>query len=49
VKTTLDLPDELMRAIKIRAVKANRRLKDEVAHLLRRGLRPWTEAAGDGP
>ena len=38
VKTTLDLPDELMRAVKIRAVKANRKLKDEVAYLLRRGL-----------
>jgi hypothetical protein len=38
VKTTLDLPDELMRAIKIRAVRANRKLKDEIACLLRRGL-----------
>ena len=38
MKTTLDLPDDLMRAIKIRAVKGNRKLKDEVAYLLRRGL-----------
>jgi hypothetical protein len=38
VKTTLDLPTELMRAIKIRAVEDNRKLKDAVADLLRRGL-----------
>jgi plasmid stability protein len=38
VKTTLDLPDDLMREVKIRAVRENRRLKDEVADLLRRGL-----------
>jgi plasmid stability protein len=38
MKTTLDLPDELMREVKIRAVKENRKLKDEVAELLRRGL-----------
>jgi hypothetical protein len=38
VKTTLDLPDDLMRTIKIRAVKENRKLKDEIAFLLRRGL-----------
>lgn len=38
MKTTLDLPDDLMRAIKSRAVQDNRRLKDTVADLLRRGL-----------
>jgi plasmid stability protein len=38
VKTTLDLPDDLMRAVKIRAVEENRRLKDTIADLLRRGL-----------
>lgn len=38
VKTTLDLPDDLMREIKIRAVKENRKLKDAIADLLRRGL-----------
>ena len=38
VKTTLDLPDDLMREIKIRAVTENRRLKDAIADLLRRGL-----------
>ena len=39
MKTTLDLPDDLIRAIKIRAVKGNRKLKDEIASLLRMGLR----------
>lgn len=38
MKTTLDLPDELMRAVKIQAVRGNRRLKETVADLLRRGL-----------
>jgi len=38
MKTTLDLPDDLMRDVKIRAVRENRKLKDEVADLLRRGL-----------
>lgn len=43
MKTTLDLPDDVMRAVKIRAVEENRRLKDIIADLLRRGL-----AAGSG-
>ena len=34
----MDLPDDLMRAIKIRAVERNRKLKDAIADLLRRGL-----------
>ena len=38
MKTTLDLPDDLMREVKIRAVKENRKLKEAVAELLRRGL-----------
>lgn len=38
VKTTLELPDELLRAAKIRAANEGRRLKDVVADLLRRGL-----------
>lgn len=38
MKTTLELPDDLMRAVKIRAVEENRRLKDTIAELLRRGL-----------
>jgi len=38
MKTTLDLPDDLVRAVKMRAVEENRRLKDTMADLLRRGL-----------
>ena len=38
MKTTLDLPDDLVRAVKIRAVQENRKLKDTIADLLRRGL-----------
>lgn len=40
MRTTLDLPDDLMRAVKIRSVEENRRLKDTIADLLRRGLAP---------
>lgn len=38
MKTTLDLPDDLVREVKIHAVNENRKLKDAVADLLRRGL-----------
>jgi plasmid stability protein len=38
MKTTLDLPDDLVRAVKVRAVQENRRLKDTITDLLRRGL-----------
>ncbi|MHB8341778.1 MAG: antitoxin [Mycobacteriales bacterium] len=38
MKTTLDLPDELVRAVKIRAVNEGRRLKDVMADLIRCGL-----------
>lgn len=38
MKSTLDLPDELMRAIKVRAAQQDRKIKDVVAELLRRGL-----------
>jgi plasmid stability protein len=38
MKTTLDLPDELMRTIKVRAAEQGRKIKDVVAELLRRGL-----------
>ena len=44
MKTTLDLPEDLMREIKIRAVKENRKLKDAIADLLRRGLVQRREA-----
>ena len=38
MKTTLDLPDDLMRSVKLKAVREDRTLKDLVAELLRRGL-----------
>lgn len=38
MKMTVDLPDDLMRTVKIRAVRENRKLKDMIAELLRRGL-----------
>lgn len=38
MKTTLDLPDELMKSVKLRAVEENRTLTDLITELLRRGL-----------
>lgn len=38
MKTTLDLPDELVREVKLRAVTQGRTVKDLVADLLSRGL-----------
>jgi plasmid stability protein len=38
MKTTLDLPDELIRGVKLRAINQGRTVKDLVAELLRRGL-----------
>ena len=47
MKTTLDLPNELMRAIKIRAVNENRKLKDALADLLRKGLSVESSGAAE--
>jgi len=38
VKTTLDLPDELMREVKIRAVHEHKKLKDAIAEFIRKGM-----------
>ena len=38
MKTTVELPDELMRRIKIRAAASDRKLKDTFEELIRRGL-----------
>lgn len=46
MKTTLDLPDDLMRAAKIRAATEGRRLKDVMAELVRRGLAEGLEDRG---
>ncbi|RYG35787.1 antitoxin [bacterium] len=38
MKATLEIPDDLMRQIKMRALVDGRKLKDSVADLLRAGL-----------
>ena len=38
MKTTLELPDPLMRQVKIRAASQGRKLKDVVTELIQRGL-----------
>lgn len=45
MKTTIELPDGLVREIKMRAVRRRQKLKDTVAELLRKGL----AAADDEP
>ncbi|HEY2833738.1 MAG TPA: hypothetical protein VGJ14_15010 [Sporichthyaceae bacterium] len=46
MKTTMDLPADLVRRLKIKAAEDNRRLKDLVADLLHRAL---DEDRGPGP
>ncbi len=38
LKTTLDLPDDLMREVKIRAVHEHKKLNDAIAEFIRRGM-----------
>jgi hypothetical protein len=38
MKTTLDLPDDLMRDVKIRAVHERKKLKDAIAEFIRKGM-----------
>jgi hypothetical protein len=38
MKTTLDLPDDLVRQLKLRAIHEGKKLKDAVADTLRAGL-----------
>lgn len=49
MKTTLDLPDDLVRQIKLRAVHDGRKLKDAMADLLRKGLRPGASRTSAKP
>lgn len=39
MRTTLDLPDALMREVKVRAAQQDRKLKEVVEELIRTGLR----------
>jgi plasmid stability protein len=48
MKTTLDLPDALVKQVKLRAVREGRKLKDAVADLLRKGLRVAMNTPSDG-
>ena len=38
MKTTVELPDDLIRAVKVRAATEGRKLKDVMAELVERGL-----------
>jgi hypothetical protein len=38
MKTTLDLPEDLMREVKIRAVHEHKKLKDAIAEFIRKGI-----------
>lgn len=46
MKTTIELPDALMREVKLRAVHEGRKLKDIVADLLRKGMAAPEPGAG---
>jgi len=49
MKTTLDLPDPLMRRVKIRAASEGRKLKEVIADLLEKGMdTPSAEALPEG-
>lgn len=51
MKMTIDLPDSLVKEIKLRALQDDLKLKDAIARLLRRGLDlpENSDAADDGP
>lgn len=48
MKTTLELPEDLMRAARIRAAAEGRRLKDVMAELIRKGLAEPRQGAAPG-
>lgn len=49
MKTTLELPDPLLRRVKVRAAQTDRKLKDVVAELIETGLDAVTAAGGSAP
>jgi hypothetical protein len=44
MKTTLELPDDLMRQVKLRAVHRNQKLKDAITQLLQIGIAAAADA-----
>jgi hypothetical protein len=44
MKTTLELPDDLMRRVKLRAIHRNQKLKDAIAQLLEAGIATASES-----
>jgi plasmid stability protein len=48
MKTTLDLPDELVKELKLRAVHEGKKLKDAIAEALRAGLAARATRKGPG-
>jgi len=49
MKTTLDLPDALVKQVKLRALHEGRKLKEAVADLLRKGLAVATDVEDHMP
>jgi len=49
MKTTLDLPDDLMREVKIRAVHEQKKLKDAIAEFIRKGMATGTSGRQKAP
>jgi hypothetical protein len=49
MKTTLELPDALVKQVKLRALREGKKLKDAVADLLRKGLEATTESGQAEP
>lgn len=49
MKTTLELPDELMRHLKVRAAQTDRTLKDVVTEVIQRGLEAVPTANDSDP
>ena len=49
MKATLELPEALVKQVKLRAIRDGRKLKDAVADLLRKGLAAEADAAPAGP
>lgn len=47
MKTTLELPDALVKQVKLRALREGRKLKDAVADLLRKGLKASMDLEAD--